>query len=186
MQHSVSGALGLSLPSLRGRAAAAVLAVAGGLLQPAAAMPPGGPAAHHGAMAATGGVGGLVMAHPRQLERLFDGIGATAEQRAQIRQIADAARAELRAQREAGAPLHDQAQTLFAQPTVDEAAVEALRRQMLARHDEASKRWMQALLDMSRVLTPEQRQALAERLAQRREMMQRQRAEREAGAGSGR
>jgi Spy/CpxP family protein refolding chaperone len=57
---------------------------------------------------------------------------------------------------------------------------------MLARHDEASKRWMQALLDMSRVLTPEQRRALADRLAERRETMQRHRAEREAGAGPGR
>jgi Spy/CpxP family protein refolding chaperone len=130
-----------------------------------------------------GGMGGMLLAHPRQLEGLFDSIGATAEQRAQIRQIADAARADLRAQREAGTPLHEQARALFAQPTVDEAAVEALRLQMLARHDAASKRGMQALLDVSRVLTPDQRQALADRMAERRERMERHRAEREAGAG---
>lgn len=183
MQHLMSGTPQRRRPALRALAAGAVLALAGGLMLPAAATPPGGPGAHHAAM---GGMGGMVMAHPRLLERLFDSIGASAEQRAQIRQIADSARADLRAQREAGAPLNEQARALFAQPTIDEAAVEALRRQMLARHDEASKRWMQALLDMSRVLTPEQRRALADRLAERRETMQRHRAEREAGAGPGR
>ncbi|MCK7493960.1 MAG: hypothetical protein MZW92_23845 [Comamonadaceae bacterium] len=35
-----------------------------------------------------GDMDGMVMARPRQLERLFDSIGATAEQRAQIEQIA--------------------------------------------------------------------------------------------------
>ena len=186
MQHPMSAAPRRRRPALRALAAGAVLALAGGLMLPAAATPPGGPGAHHAAMGGMGGMGGMVMAHPRLLERLFDSIGASAEQRAQIRQIADTARADLRAQREAGAPLHEQARALFVQPTIDEAAVEALRRQMLARHDETSKRWMQALLDMSRVLTPEQRRALADRLAERRETMQRHRAEREAGAGPGR
>ena len=36
---------------------------------------------------------------------------------------------------------------------------------MLAQHDQASKRTLQAMLDVSRVLTPEQRKALAERMA---------------------
>jgi protein CpxP len=44
---------------------------------------------------------------------------------------------------------------------------------MLAQHDAASKRMLQAMLDVSRVLTPEQRAKLAERMQQRREMMQR-------------
>jgi len=183
MQSSMSGALKLRQPSLRLLAAGAVLALAGSLMQPAAAMPQGDHGAHHGAMSSMGGMGDMVMTHPRQLERLFESIGATTEQRTQIRQIADAARADLRAQREAGAPLHEQARALFAQPTIDEAAVEALRRQMLARHDQASKRWTQAMLEMSRVLTPDQRKALADRMAERRAMMERHRAEREAGAG---
>ena len=147
---------------LRLLAVSAALALAGGLIQTAAAAPHsvhGGP----GALPAMGQMGSMLMAHPRQMERLFDGIGATAEQRAQIQQIAQAVRADLRAQREAGQDLREQGRALFAQPVVDEAAVEALRRQALAQHDQASRRMVRALLDMSRVLTAEQRQTLAER-----------------------
>ena len=69
---------------------------------------------------------------------------------------------------------------LFAQPTVDARAAETLRQQMLAQHDQVSKRALQAMLDVSRVLTAEQRKALADRMAQRKAMMERHRAEREA------
>jgi Spy/CpxP family protein refolding chaperone len=49
---------------------------------------------------------------------------------------------------------------------------------MLARHDSASKRMTQLMLDVSRVLTPQQRQKLAERMAQRRDLMERHQRER--------
>jgi protein CpxP len=62
---------------------------------------------------------------------------------------------------------------LFTQPTVDARAVETLRQQMLAQHDQASKRMMQAMLDGSRVLTPEQRAKMADMAGQRRAMMER-------------
>jgi periplasmic protein CpxP/Spy len=83
-------------------------------------------------------------------------------------------------QREAGRKLHEQGQALWAQPTVDARAAETLRQQMLAQHDQASKRGMQLMLDVSRVLTPEQRKQIAERLQQRRSMMERHRGERES------
>ena len=67
---------------------------------------------------------------------------------------------------------------LFRQPTVDANAAEALRQQMLQQHDQASRRMLQAMLDVSRVLTPEQRAQLAQRMQQRREMMQRHEQER--------
>ena len=57
---------------------------------------------------------------------------------------------------------------------------ESLRQQMLALHDQASKRRMQAMVDASQVLTPEQRVKLAERMKQRGEMM-RERMERRQG-----
>jgi protein CpxP len=44
---------------------------------------------------------------------------------------------------------------------------------MLAQHDQASKRMMQAMLDGSRVLTPEQRAKMADMAGQRRAMMDR-------------
>jgi Spy/CpxP family protein refolding chaperone len=166
-----------------------VVALAGTMAQTASAAPPGpmaGPGmAGHGhpdAMMGAPGVGG--MAHPRQMERMLDSVNATPEQRAQIKQIADAARVDLKALHDAGRTLREQGQALFVQPTVDARALETLRLQMLAQHDQASKRMTQALLDVSRVLTPEQRKALADRMAQRRTMMERHRAERGAAAAS--
>jgi Spy/CpxP family protein refolding chaperone len=131
----------------------------------------GGPmAGHHGGM--TGGMAGGMMSGPRA-ERMLEAAGASAEQRAQIKQIMDAARADLQAQRESGRALHEQMRQLFTQPTVDANVAEALRQQQLARHDAASKRMMQAMIDASRVLTPEQRAKLAEMVAHRRGMMER-------------
>ncbi len=47
---------------------------------------------------------------------------------------------------------------------VDRAALEEIRKSEMGVADEASKRLVQALADVSDVLTPEQRQALAERI----------------------
>ncbi|MCG3190254.1 MAG: hypothetical protein LKCHEGNO_02901 [Burkholderiaceae bacterium] len=116
----------------------------------------------------------------RGLERMLDGVNATAEQRSRIHDIIKAAQADLRTQREASRGLREQAMTLFAQPTVDARAVEALRQQMLQQHDATSRRWTQAMLDISAVLTPEQRKQLVDRMQQRRDMMQRHQQERRA------
>ena len=48
--------------------------------------------------------------------------------------------------------------------TVDRAALEEIRKSEMGLADEASKRLVQALADVSDVLTPEQRLALAERI----------------------
>jgi periplasmic protein CpxP/Spy len=133
-----------------------------------------------GAMHGGGMGGGPGMMGGRHGERLLDGIGATAEQKTQLRQIMDTARNDLKPLREAAQGLHRQLQALFAQPTVDARAVEALRQQLQAHREQSSKRMMQAMLDASRVLTPEQRKQMAERAEQRRGMMQRHRAERES------
>jgi Spy/CpxP family protein refolding chaperone len=143
-----------------------------------------GPVGQMAQMSQMSDLDGMVMAHPRQMDRLLDGIQATPEQRVQLKQIALDARTDLRAQREAGQALREQGRALFAQPTVDEAAAEALRQQWLARHDRASQRMMQALLEMSRVLTPDQRQAMTALMAERRDRMERQRAERASAAGT--
>ncbi len=124
----------------------------------------------HGGM---GGMGGMHMS-----ERMLDGVNATPEQRTQIKQIMQSAMTDLAAQREAGRALRLQAMNVFTQPYVDANAAEALRQQMLARHDQASKRMMQAMIEASRVLTPDQRRQLAEGLAKRQEMMQRHQRER--------
>ena len=72
------------------------------------------------------------------------------------------------AQRESARSLHEQTMQLFMQPTVDARAAEALRQQMLAQHDASSKRMLQAMLDASRVLSPEQRKTLGQKMAEMR------------------
>lgn len=157
-----------------------VLAVAGTVAGVSQAQPMGGPM-----MGAMGGHMGGHMAGPmfgsgRMLERLLDGVNATPEQRSRIQEIMRNAMADQQQQRQARRALRDQAMTLFTQPTVDARAAEALRQQMLQQHDQASRRWMQAMLDASAVLTPEQRATLAERMKQRRDMMERHQRERRA------
>jgi Spy/CpxP family protein refolding chaperone len=148
------------------------VAMAAALSQTAWAGPHGGHDMHGGM--------GMMGGGPRMAERMLDSVNATAEQRAQVKQILQAAQADMQAQREAGRKLREQGQALFAQPTVDARAAEALRLQMLAQHDQASKRKMQVMLEVSRVLTPEQRKTLADRMAKRRSMMERHHSERQA------
>jgi Spy/CpxP family protein refolding chaperone len=108
----------------------------------------------------------------RRIDHMLDGLNATDAQRTQIKQIAAAAAADLLAQREAGKALRDKGMQIFAAPNVDAAAAESVRAQMQAQHDQASRRTLQALLDVSKVLTPEQRAKMGERLKQRGAMMQ--------------
>ena len=108
----------------------------------------------------------------RAVDHMLDGLNATDAQRTQIKQIATTAAADLKAQRASARDLHEKSMQLFAAPTVDAAAAEALRQQMLAQHDQASKRVLQAMLDASNVLTPEQRAKLGERMKQRHAWMQ--------------
>jgi periplasmic protein CpxP/Spy len=107
-------------------------------------------------------------------------VNATPDQRSQIKAIAERAKADLQAQRDNGKALREQTMKLFAEPVVDANRAEALRQQMLQQHDQSSRRTMQAMIEVSRVLTPEQRKTLADRMARRGEMMQRHQKEREA------
>jgi Spy/CpxP family protein refolding chaperone len=161
-------------------AVALALAMAGTFAVTAWAQPvPGGTGAH-GMHRMHGGGGGLMgpglfFGRPehvdRAVDRLLSGLDATEAQRSQILQIARAAAQDLHAQHEAARGQRDQGWALFTAPVVDARAVEALRQQRLAQHDQASKRMSQALLDVSAVLSPEQRAKLAERFKQREERM---------------
>lgn len=104
----------------------------------------------------------------RGVDRMLDGLQATDAQRAQVKQIALAAASDLKAQREAGRGLFERSLQLFAAPVVDANAAEQLRQQMLAQHDQSSRRVLQAMLDISRVLSPEQRATLTQRMKERR------------------
>ena len=96
------------------------------------------------------------------LDRLLEDIKASTEQRDQIRKIVQQARqAEQDSQRSA------QDQLLQAFVAADTKQAEAARQQTLSRHDAASKRANQVLMDVAKVLTAEQRKQLVERLKQR-------------------
>lgn len=178
----------MKLHSNNRRLALAGLALAAGLAGTAQAAP-GEPGMHgtmmmaQGPMGGPGGPGGPGRPGGMfggMMTRMLDRVNATPEQRAQIEQIVKANAGEMRAQREAGRALREQAMALFAQPTVDANAVEALRQKQLAMHDAASKRMTATMLEISRVLTPEQRKQMAEQMSQRREMMQRHQRERQS------
>lgn len=119
----------------------------------------------------------------RGMDRMLTDIDASDAQRSQIKQIWQAAMADLRAQREHSRGLHERAMEVFTAPNVDANAAEAVRQQMLQQHDQASKRMTQAMLDTSRVLSPEQRAKMAERMKQRHEQM-RQRMQQHMERGS--
>lgn len=108
----------------------------------------------------------------RHVDRLLDGLNASDAQRAQIKQIAQTAAADLAGRRDAERTLRQRFLEVFTVPNVDALAAESVRQQMQAQHDQASRRVLQAMLDMSRVLTPEQRTALAERAREQQTRMQ--------------
>src|SRR5689334_8176267 len=72
---------------------------------------------HHDGMRGGGEMGGGFMMG-RRLDRMLDGLNATEQQRAQIRQIAQAAANDLRAQRQAGRELNLRAMQIFTVPHV--------------------------------------------------------------------
>ncbi len=169
----------LTLNPLLSRLALATLLVAGSaaVALPAWAQPMGGPGMTHeghmghrghGAMMQGGGMGMMGMS-----PRMLDAAKATPEQRTQIQQIMAAAHKDMQAIHEGGRTLRTELMAAFAQPNVDAQAVEAIRQKQLALHDQASKRHLQAALDVSRVLTPDQRKQLADGMNKRRQMMER-------------
>lgn len=112
--------------------------------------------------------------------RALDAVGATADQKARIQAIARQAATDLKPLRAQTRTLHQQMAQLLAAPTIDARAVEGVRQQLLGAQDSASKRRVQARLDAAAVLTADQRAQLQVRSVQRRELLQRQRQEREA------
>ena len=172
--------------------ATAAVALAAGFSQTALADPQGGKDGHGRGEHRMGGhemgghgIGGHGIGQGRHMAGMLDAAKATPEQRAQIHKLMQDARSEMKAQREAGKALHSQEMALFAQPNLDARTAETLRQQQMAQIDQTSKRMTKLKLDISGVLTPEQRKAVADRMAQRRSMHDRHQAEREAlGRGS--
>jgi Spy/CpxP family protein refolding chaperone len=101
----------------------------------------------------------------RQSLRKLD---ATPDQHAKVQAIVERALGDLYPLRDQHRASRDAALKLLAADTVDRAGAEALRARQIALYDQASKRMMQAVLDVAEVLTPAQRDALAKEIAERR------------------
>ncbi|MDH0866585.1 periplasmic heavy metal sensor [Mitsuaria sp. GD03876] len=150
-----------------GLAAAMSVAALAAQAQPAPGdAPPPPPHAMHRGGPDFGGPGGWAM-HGK----LLKDAGVTDAQQAQIKQIFKAAHDDLKSQRDTERQLHERMRALFTAPTVDANAVEQVRQQMQAQHDVVSKRFTLAMIDASRVLSPEQRAKIAELKQQQREKM---------------
>ena len=133
-----------------------------------AGMPEGGPMGMRGDMHGGMHEGAMgMMPFGRHIDRLLDDVKATDAQRQQIKQITDKARSDVMALHEQGKGLHERAAALWTAPKIDAAEAEKVRQQMLAQHDQVSKRMMQAMLDVGNVLTPEQRAKAAQLMKER-------------------
>lgn len=90
----------------------------------------------------------------------LEDVDATADQKAKVNDIFQAALKDLLPQHQQFHDAHAQIIELMSQPTIDRAALEQIRATQMASLDTASRRLTQAFEDASEVLTPEQRQKL--------------------------
>jgi Spy/CpxP family protein refolding chaperone len=98
------------------------------------------------------------------LKHLYVEVDATDAQKQRLGPIVKAAARDLLPLRDRMRDARLQAVALLSQPSIDRAALEALRANQLQLAEQASKRLTQALADAADVLTPEQRKQLAERV----------------------
>jgi periplasmic protein CpxP/Spy len=93
---------------------------------------------------------------------------ATAEQQDKLRTIAKAAVKDLVPIRDKARSARERVTQLLTQPTLDRATIETFRTEQMALAEAASKRFAQAIADVSEVLSPEQRRKVAEHIEWRR------------------
>jgi protein CpxP len=105
----------------------------------------------------------------RAVRHLAIEIEANGEQEQKLRAIVKGAVKDLLPMRETALAARQRGHVLLTQPTIDRAAIEALRAEQLALADAASKRFAQALGDAAEVLTPEQRRRIDNRLMEFRQ-----------------
>jgi len=105
-------------------------------------------------------------------QRELQAIGASPEQRSQIKAILKQARDDMRLQRKTTTDLRKQLAQVLAAPSVDATAAEGVRQKILAQQDGTSQRVLQARLQVASVLTPDQRQKLLALNQQRRSKWQ--------------
>ncbi|WP_119269360.1 Spy/CpxP family protein refolding chaperone [Taklimakanibacter deserti] len=104
----------------------------------------------------------------RAIRHLAIEIDATTEQQDKLRAIVKSALKDLLPLIGERQKARERARDLLTRPTIDRAELEKFRAEHMAMWEGASKRITQALGDAAEALTPQQRQKLAELLAERR------------------
>ena len=140
-------------------AGAALVAGVGGLAQSEAVS-----GWHHGMMDGAHGAAEVSAHVDRMLKHFYVEVDATDAQKAQIGPLVKQAVNDLMPLHSQLQSAHSRAMQALEQPTIDRASLEAARAEHLQLADEASKRIVQLFGDVGDVLTPAQRQALAEHL----------------------
>lgn len=121
------------------------------------------------------GPGGGWMAHhfrdrfyERALDRvdeLLEEVDATDEQRERVAAEIDAGIEDMRAMRESHRRLHGRMVELWAAPEIDRDAIESFRQDKIEQMETASRKLTDRLIAIAEALEPEQRAAIAEKLA---------------------
>jgi protein CpxP len=116
---------------------------------------------HHGA--AAGDMGSHV---EQMLQHVYSEIDVSDAQKAQIDPLVQQAKADLAPLHGEMRDTHAQLLAIFGADTIDRAAIEDIRIEHIRAMDQASQRITQLVEDIADVLTPAQRKAFAERIAQ--------------------
>lgn len=95
----------------------------------------------------------------KRVDKALTGTTATAEQKAKVTAILQAAFTDLKGTRAQRVELRKSLQAAMSAPTIDAAKIEALRTEQVKMMDDSSKRFTKALIDAGNVLNAEQRQA---------------------------
>jgi Spy/CpxP family protein refolding chaperone len=115
----------------------------------------------------------LPLLHPgpkaeRYTERFLQRIQATDAQTQSIRVVAKKAREQRAPLMQEGRALHQEALKLWAEPQLNERALDQLRMRMNAHHQRMTDANHRFMLEVARILTPAQRAQLAESMRERR------------------
>ena len=95
----------------------------------------------------------------KRVDKALTGTSATAEQKAKVTSILQAACTDLKGTRAQRVELRKSLQAAMSAPTIDPAKIEQLRTEQVKMMDDSSKRFTKALIDAGNVLNAEQRQA---------------------------
>src|SRR5262249_24955325 len=116
-----------------------------------------------------GGPGGPGEFMQWRVQRMLDSVGASDAQKQQIKAIFDAAKPQEQSIHQQHAALRKQIEAALTAPTIDSAAIEKLRQQSVQLMDKGSAVFTPSMVAAAKVLTPDQRKQIAEKIQERRE-----------------